>query len=275
MKKPEILLPLQGSESELKVISPARGLAKLLNGYVHILHITNEYLSREDLFQKLNLDPHEFPEFVLNCKNGDPASIILEHAKSSDYLILSTDTLSPLIIDIIQHSDIPVILLRPDSELNNDFAWKPERVLFPLDGSMESAQCVEACLDIIKKSDPEIDILHIFTLPEIRQYGTKFSAPYYQDHPHHDWNAWKKEFIMRFFPHPIKHHKITLSLSKGDPAEAIVEFTKKNKVDMIVLAWQGIFIEDHALILKEILHSVKCPIFLIKIKKNEPIHYTR
>lgn len=274
--KRSILLPLRGTEEETKVITTAKSLSELLSAYIHILYLSEEPISKKDLLERLQVNRNEFPGFIVTHKSGDPAKVILEEAKKSDYLVINTENLSPVIINVIENTEIPVILMKPDTVLElYEKKWKPKRILFPLDGSIESAQAVDASLDIIKKTDPDIDVLHIFTTKEIKGKEASPGALFYQDHPRNDWGVWMKEFVKRFFPHEIKPEKISLSLSKGKAAPAILDFTKRSKVDMIVMAWQGVFGEDHAMILKDILSSIRCPVFLIRIKKERLTHYKR
>lgn len=273
MKK-TILLPLDGSENALKAVLPAKSLAVLLNAYIHIIHISDEILSQEELIKKLKIIPDALQEFVLDQKTGDPAQVILEESKSADYIVLLTytkdhdkkDIIGSVTQKILKSSSIPILLIRPDVNIvKEDRIWKPRKILMPLDGTPESAHALEVCINMINKIKPEIDVLHIFSPLEKEQGGDSLTAPYYEDSPHQEWPVWSKEFLKRFSSPVLKGIITNLFLSRGDPAVSIINFSKDKKTDLIISGWKGILSGHHANTLKKIIQEVACPILLIKI----------
>jgi len=133
----------------------------------------------------------------------------------------------------------------------------------PVNGSPGSAQALDAVIEIVKKTAANIDVMHIFTEKTAKE--SNVTAPYYEDYPQHEWPFWSKEFLKRFCPCFIKHVKINLSLSTGDPAKEIISFARENSNDLIVLAWHGKLFPPHAYTLRKIIEEVPCPILLTRI----------
>ena len=58
---------------------------------------------------------------------------------------------------------------------------------------------------------------------------------------------------------------VKLHVATHNPAEEILEFAKKNKNDLVVLAWKGNLSSGHGEVLKKIIREISCPILLNKI----------
>ena len=263
-----ILLPLDGSNSSLKGILPAKSLAILLNTHVHIIHISEETLSHQDLLKKLGISTKEISEFVITHKRGNPIEIILEEAKSASCIIIcnnKTEFINPVTLKVLEKSNVPVLLFKPDTIITpNDGAWIPGRILIPLDGTPDSAQAFDASFDIIREAKADIDVVHILNLDNEGEEDS-IKAPYYVDHSYQEWSLWSEEFLKRFFPYNPTDTHVKLHVSTHNPAEEILSFAKKNKNDLVVLAWNGKLSSGHGEVLKKIIREISCPILLNKI----------
>ncbi len=273
--KGKILLPLDASEASAKAFLPAKSLAELLNMTLHILHISDEKLSEEELINKLQIDIEGLKCFVVDQKEGNPEKIITEEAKSCEYIVMGTHgktcnkeaTMGSTAVTVLESTSIPILLINPNTKLKlEDGKWIPRKALIPLNGTPGTAEALSPVTDILSKTSSKIDILHIYG--EKKEYTPKegeFSAPYYEDYPQHEWPTWSKEFLKRFCPSVINSVKINVNLSKGDPAEKILNFAKENENDFIAVVWHGTLSHLRAQVLKRLLYESTCPLMLIKL----------
>ncbi len=270
-------MPLDGSEASLKAFIPAKSIAGLLGLTLYILHVCDEELSRRELVEKLCIKPEELECFVISRRTGSPEAAILEESRNSSYIVMGTHgstcdeslRMGSTTEEVIEKSLKPVLLIKPDTCLNVvNGQWIPHRALIPLNGAPGSAQALAPAMRILAKTAAQIELLHIFrekTEPIVEEGS--FSAPYYEDYPQHEWPSWSKEFIKRFCPVMENRNniKMSVSTSRGDPAEQITAFAEKNSNDFIAIAWHGTMSQFRAMTLKKVLSDSNCPIMLIRI----------
>ncbi|OGI23425.1 MAG: hypothetical protein A2287_02525 [Candidatus Melainabacteria bacterium RIFOXYA12_FULL_32_12] len=274
-----ILLPLDGSDISLKAVLPAKSIAILLNMIVHILYVSDETLSKEELIKKTRIKMEEFPRCIISHKKGNPVEVILEEAKNAEYVVMCTqgEGYDPEKISgstatkVIENSTTPVLLIRPNIKIQQkDDLWEAKNVLIPLNGSPGAAQALEPTMAILSKTNAEIDLLHI-SVSEMKHPAESgmYTVPYYEDHPQHEWPSWSKEFLRRFGPTLKNHFKVEFFVSTGDPAEHIINFSKDHNNDLIAMAWHGKLAPPHANILRRVMYETPCPVLLTKINHKE------
>ncbi len=274
--KGKVLLPLDGSEASLKAFIPAKSIAEMLDLNLIILHISDEEFSDDRLLEKLNISKEGLKCFIIRQKKGVPETVIPEEARGCNYIVMGThgktcdesSRMGSTAAAVVEASDTPVLLIKPGADLHiKDGRWTPHKTLIPLNGTPGSAESLDPAMDILAKTDSEVDILHICgTREEEEGMEGEYSAPYYEDYPQHEWNSWAKEFVKRFFPEIKKHFKTRLSLSHGDPGEEILNFSRKNKNDFIAIVWHGTMQHLRAQTLKRLIFECSCPLLLIKLK---------
>lgn len=276
MKK--ILLPLDGSEASLKAFIPAKSIAELLGITLCIIHISEETLSQDEFLEKLGIKKEDMGCFIISQKIGDPSEIILKESENCDYIVMGThgktcDTklkTGSVTLKVIENTFKPVLLIRPEIELKiQNGNWIPQKALIPLNGAPNSAQALVPAMNILAKTNAEIDLLHIseHKCEPLKEEGS-FTAPYYEDYPQHEWSGWAKEFMRRFCPilHNHNHLNLKLSHSHGTPSDEILNFVRENENDFIAVAWHGSFSHLRAATLKKVLLESPCPIMLIRIR---------
>lgn len=280
MIQKSILLPLDGSKTSLSALLPARSIAKLLGVPVHVLHVTDEKLTNQELIEKLQLQEEDLCGIILNHRSGDATEQIIEESKNSCHIVICshgethdlTKVAGRVSGLILQRSPVPVLLVRPDNIFTvEDSLWKPKKALVPLDGTPEASQALACALEILAKIDTELNLLHIpMCKTELPKEEGCFTAPYYTDYPQYDWPSWSNEFIRRFgrVSNGRNHIKLNVSLSEGDPAEEILSFAQKNKNDLIAMAWHGVLGSTRAKILQEVIRKTPCPVLLTRISSS-------
>lgn len=270
-----ILLPLDGSDISLKAAFAAKSIAILLDIPVHVLYASEEELSREELLNKLKINKNDLPRNVISHKKGNPVDVILEEAKNSEYVVMSSHgqgydpskISGSVAAKVIENTNTPVLLIRPDIHLtNNGNFWTPKNALIPLNGTPCASPALAPAMEILTRTGAELDLLHVtISTPGRHIEPGAYTAPYYEDYSQHEWPSWSKEFLKRFGPDIKDNIKIEFFVSSGDPAEEIINYAKQNKNDLIAMAWHGKLAPPHATILRKVMFEAPCPVLLIKI----------
>ena len=58
--------------------------------------------------------------------------------------------------------------------------------------------------------------------------------PLFSDQPQHEVDAWSREFLRRYWPHP---ELVTLETRVGVPGEHVLRVARDAGVDMVALGW--------------------------------------
>lgn len=271
-----VLLPLDGSDSSLKALIPARSLAKALNLTLKIIFVSSEPLSKAELITELGLTKQDVSKYIIVHLQGDISKAIINEAQNAAYIVMGTHGQTKdmskiagrISSEVIQDADIPVLLIKPDVDLVvENGTWKPKKALIPLNGTPGAAQSLLPAIELFAKNNIEVDILHIISFHQeySREKGA-LSTPYYADSSHHEWVSWNKEFLRRFCPLMDNTNvKYSLFVIKGNPAEEIFKFAQSHKNDFIAMAWHGDLGEFRAETLKKVIAEAKVPILLIEI----------
>jgi hypothetical protein len=86
-----------------------------------------------------------------------------------------------------------------------------------------------------------------------------------EDQPQHELPSWVAGFVERVrhlcgvsAPAGLRFH-----WTQGDPGPEILEFARRNRIDLITLAWHGHLEHGHARIVHQVLRDAPCPILLL------------
>ena len=151
----------------------------------------------------------------------------------------------------------PVLLVRP--------GMRPvaglKRLYVPLEGSPSVSAAMRAADDALCARGREIVMLHVVTGDTPAETGS-LPAPRMTDQEHYEWSAWQDEFTMRFSTCPEGgRHRVAVRV--GDPAGLIAEEATKNGAELIVLSWNGSFESGHGAVIKTLIDTAPCPLFLV------------
>jgi nucleotide-binding universal stress UspA family protein len=128
-----------------------------------------------------------------------------------------------------------------------------ERVLVPLDGTEASAAAVRAVIRLAEEQDIEVVVLHVQD-----EHAIAFS-----DQPHHETEAWGREFVARWCRCPAG--KVQLELRVGLPGEHVVDVARELDVDLIALGWRRNLEPGRAAVVREALGPSEVPVLLIPL----------
>ena len=274
MSNNRILLPLDGSKTSLTALLPAKSIAYLLNMVIHILYVSEKELTYNELLSTIQIDESDFPRSIISHKVGNPAEVILKESENAAYIVMCTHgsgydeskLTGSVSSQVMENSTAPVLLIRPDVVLTreNDL-WEPKHVLIPLNGTPGASQALTPAMDIALKTKAKIDLLHIsFSGKNDHVEPGAMTVPYYEDYPQYEWPSWSREFLRRFCTLSCSENP-DFYVSTGDPGEEILNFARKNKNDLIAMAWHGRILPPHASTLRKVMFEAPCPILLTRI----------
>jgi nucleotide-binding universal stress UspA family protein len=151
----------------------------------------------------------------------------------------------------------PLLLVRPGMRPLTGL----RRLVVPLEGSPSASGAMKRADDALCARGREIVMLHVVTGSTPGETGS-FPAPRIVDQEHYEWSAWQEEFTMRFSQCPEGgRHRVAVRV--GKPAPAIAEEARNDGAELIVLSWGGTFAGGHGAVVRELLETAPCPLFVI------------
>jgi nucleotide-binding universal stress UspA family protein len=151
------------------------------------------------------------------------------------------------------------------------------KILVPFDASELSINAVEQAIELARENQTQVFILHVireiplttrFSRIELRNQEVVIS-PYSKkvyDELRDDMNITLEEQKKRY-----GHYNISISteIRIGDPAEIIVEFTKQNGIDLIVMGSIGLkgitgMIKKLGSVARSVAEEVTCPVLIMR-----------
>lgn len=274
-EKPAIILPLDGSEIAAVALGAAQAMTNIMEGMLHIVHVTEELLSEEELLNKLKVGQIEVKDFSAHQIVGvDVVDGILRFAASVEtgMIVMASHgwtynpqyLLGSVTMGVVQRAINPVMIIRPGMENLPDASWKPTKMLVPQNGSPTSAAVMDQVFHLAELTGADIDVLNI-GVPGKKpptEVGT-ITPPRYLDYPQYDWPAWASEFIERFYTHRPPGVGLRLFEREGNPADVMIKFAFENGDDLIAIGWHGHLEPGRAEIVKDLLGKTELPVVLI------------
>jgi nucleotide-binding universal stress UspA family protein len=119
--------------------------------------------------------------------------------------------------------------------------------------------------ELAERGGAELLVVHVADVRAAPTEPGSLTTPRYVDQPQHEWPAWAGEFINRFACGcPLGHLHVRTFLASGNTASEILQLSKKQSTDLIVLAWRGNWEAPRSATLKDILGEAHCPIMVVR-----------
>ncbi|WP_167769088.1 universal stress protein [Nocardia sp. CS682] len=128
-----------------------------------------------------------------------------------------------------------------------------QRVLVPLDGTVEAAAAVAETAQLFRAADVEVIVLHVFD---------RRTVPAYWDQAAHERVAWEEEFLSRYCTPYFGSPGPALTLRNGVPAESVVEIAD-NEADLVILGWSQCMPPGHAEVVRRAMTDLAVPVLFI------------
>ena len=151
------------------------------------------------------------------------------------------------------------------------------KILVPFDASELSIKAVEQAIELSRENQTQIFILHVireiplstrFSRIELRNQEVVIS-PYSKkvyDELRDDMNVTLEEQKKKYSRYKIS---VNTEIAIGDPAEIIVEFTKQNSIDLVVMGSIGLkgfsgMIKKLGSVARQVAEEVTCPVLIMR-----------
>ncbi|HEY33596.1 MAG TPA: universal stress protein [Dehalococcoidia bacterium] len=298
-----MLVPLEGSKLAESAITYAADFAGRLDLDVVLLHVCRPILREYAPMRRMYIE-HAAEVTGQKIKHvqeklgggkevkaveirgelviGYPAEEILRYAdeNKADIILMTTHGYSGLLRwamgsvadKVLRASRVPVFLARVDStEEITDTRWLPRIIIVPLDGS-ELAEAVLPHVETLARQRgaelEEIVLLKVCEYPFVAVEYPEDDGTRYINWAIEQCKNVSKEYLTR-----VKKRledtglKISIEVLMGNTADEIIDYTKQNPCNLIVMSTHGrsgvgrwVF----GSVANKILHGVSNPVFLVR-----------
>jgi nucleotide-binding universal stress UspA family protein len=152
-------------------------------------------------------------------------------------------------LELARSLNKPLVVVPPDGPMPVTF----ERILVPLDGTRETADALAATVGLACEREIEVIALHVHEYADL---------PLFSDQPHHEADAWSREFLRRYSTHP---ELVTLETRVGVPGAHVLGFVREGAVDMVALGWSQHLEHGRAAVVRFLLAESPIPLLLVPI----------
>jgi nucleotide-binding universal stress UspA family protein len=138
-----------------------------------------------------------------------------------------------------------------------------DKILCPVDFSEASREAMEIAVDLARKLESSLTLLHVIQLPAFALPDGEYTLPTTDIEPQIDktLDEWKKEAIARGLH--IVHTKRTI----GMPFQEILSVAAEGGYDLIVIGTQGRTGLDHLLlgsVAEKVVRRAPCPVLTVR-----------
>lgn len=255
----KILVPVDGSHSCLHAKIFASSIARNFKSKVTVVHVVTHEFMHPELKAQYQLPPsilHRIEESYLEAgkkiiRNAeelfkeagievdarlvtfeDPAEYILEVVKDEGYDLVVIGnraehqaehySLGSVTEKVARHAECPVLIVKRRPKL--------EKILVAVDGSKHADKALEYAVQLAKKYNARLGLLHVEEDTLIRIGGPQIE----------DCVGTVGECILKDASTKAKGVAVDKFLELGSPAEIIIKVAKKGKVDLVVVGSRGL-----------------------------------
>lgn len=146
----------------------------------------------------------------------------------------------------------PLVVVPPLASVPAAF----HRVLVPLNGKRTTAMALAQTMALAPGHELEVIALHVHD---------DASLPLFNDQPHHELEAWTREFLQRHVPNP---ERVRLEVRVGVPGHHVLQVTRELEADLIALGWSQRLGRGHAAVVREVLERSPVPVLLVPVSSK-------
>ena len=150
-------------------------------------------------------------------------------------------------LEVITSLKKPLVVVPPEVRL----PIRLRRALVPLDGTRVTATALGETIELVRGSDVEVVALHVFD---------RESPPLIADQPHHELDAWGREFLARYCRHGVR-----LEARVGVAGEHVLDVAAEADADLIALGWAQDLSPGRAAVVREVLARSRVPVLLVPL----------
>ena len=298
LKIKKILFPTDFSKCADQALTHAVFYAEKYGAELHILHVITLFADQPDILQKEFLATGDmikniernFEEQIItvarkhedkgirilqSCKRGiSAAPTILEYASKNDIDLIIMGTqgrrgLAHILLgstaeEIVRMADCAVFTIREQKNVKPIKAI--QQILVPVDFSEHSATAISYAKKIAQDYDAQLQLLHIIEDTTHPAFSLSGKSSIYDFFPNIKEDSIKK--VRKMFAEANGPEvKSEIFVQDGHPTHEIIEFSKKNASDLIVISTHGLTGVDHFLIgsvTEKVVRKAFCPVFTVR-----------
>lgn len=249
-----ILAAIDNSGAALPVLRAAAAMARMREAEARAVHVRE---GKDNATAAIGLHVGLSVEVL----DGDPVERIVEASANAevDLVVIGARrhvaglrTFGHVARAIMTRVRKPVLVVPPDSQPPG--AERFQRILIPLEGTVDSADAVAEQLRVLTRAGAVITVVHVF------HPGT---VPRFWDQAGHAHQSWASEFLAHWCAQPAAE----LFLRSGDVADAILEVATEEAIDLIVLGWSQNMTGDRARVVRDLVSRSKVPVLLAPVTR--------
>lgn len=255
----KILVPIDFSERSEKALTVANSFARLMGGTITPFHShipiseldepyalgmsSKLYQNFEDIEKNLSKRVAEISEKLVDDNRlekslivmGNPSQSIIDASEDFDYIIMSSHgrtgfsrfLLGSVSEKVIRLAHTPVIVVENESEVD-DF----KKILVTTDFSENAATAYPYAIDIAKKADATVDLIHVLSFDQFDKEERDLSLKSIRE---------KRIKILEkeHFSEISDKLESKVIVSKDSPHEALFNHVKETPYNLIVMATVG------------------------------------
>ena len=202
---------------------------------------------------------------VLHVRDRDPIAGIVEAGSAPGVALVvigarrSDDEhrlLGHVALAVVAQLERPVLVVPPapvpPAGVGSAERRRVQRVLVPLEGSIESSAPVADALEAFHAAGVELVLLHVFDVDTV---------PRFWDQSSHADESYAAEFASRWCDQPAAD----LHLRRGAAPEVVVEVARAEEVDLVALAWTRDLGPGRAAVVRAALAGAEVPVLLVPV----------
>jgi nucleotide-binding universal stress UspA family protein len=298
MKIKKILFPTDFSRCSEQALAHAVFLAEKYNSEIHVLHVITQYadqpaavvkeiketevsirkfeiVAEKKLNKLIGSQKNKGLKIIKHCMRGiSAATTILDYSvdKNIQLIVMGTHgrrgiehfLLGSTAEEVVRMAHCPVFTIREMKRLKP--VKKVNNILVPIDFSEYSRKALVYASEIAKSYDARLQVLHVIeeTMhPALSMWGDLSIYDLVPDIINECRNRTEK-MLKEVVPAKIKFN---IYVQVGHTASDIIEFSKENSTNLIVIATHGLTGLEHMLlgsITEKVVRMAPCPVFTVK-----------
>lgn len=288
----KLLVPLNGSELAEKALPYAKSIASLKKSQLILFAVSLTIFTdrRDRLFSSyLEVTAKDLNAEGIKTTTatsyGAISEEIIQYAnnKKIDLIVMATHGYSKVkkwmfgsvTQKVLYGTEVPVLLIKSKSpEAMAEF----NRILVPIDGSPFSESTFSYVVELTKKTDKEVTLLHVCEPPIVPSYGSNPINPNWKRYRDSMWEEMEKisttyvnKTAAEFKKKGIQVKSKVVKTKTGEVVQTIKQVAKEENIDLIVIATQGrsgVSRMVYGSVANRIVEEISQPILLIRPEKS-------
>jgi nucleotide-binding universal stress UspA family protein len=252
-----VLAAVNGSPATGPVLAVASAMASLLRGSVDVIHVAVGIGEGDEPGPEPSLVTGQVDIRILH---GDPVDEIVVEAANPEVTLVVVGArrrasgarpAGHVALAVVERSVTPVLVVPPDTTVAEG-SRTLGRVLVPLEGTIEGSEAVADIVQRLGEAGVQLLGVHVFDPAD---------APAFWGEPGHTERSWASAFLGQWSVTP----SLELRLRRGEVADAILDLTRAENIDLVALAWARNLEPGRAEVVRAVVAQSDVPVLLVPV----------